>query len=460
MLAIAGAKGGCGNTTTTLGLGGAFARRGLETLVVDCDRQQPDVHVVAGVDNEPTIAALGRDRSWRSLAQEIPGVPGQYVVPGPKMSESVSIETALEAVDAGSTQVLLDCPSGAGPDVVEPLSMADGVVVVTTGTERSLTDTKKTVDQARKQDVPIHGVVMTHCDSVPPEYDSYFDLPVLGVVPEYSTPLTNDAAKAVYTDVVDEILADVEGEPTQDAAGSDGPHSVSDEADSAANGPADVSVASSATAPSAGESGEWRDVGGFETGVDSLDEAVGGISPGSIVVLEADPASQSEQLLYQLTSTRGTLYLSTVRTEPVVRDALRAAPVDVGNPTVRTVSQGAVAEAEQLLSEVPDRSNVVVDSIGALERADRDEYVDFLNTLKEHLVETSSLAVFHSLSRQSVPDNRSTTKQLADAVLTFESRPDGHDWLSVPKLRSNGAYSAPLELRLGGRAETDSSPPE
>lgn len=502
MLAIAGAKGGCGKTTTTLGLAAAFARRGAETLAVDCDRQQPDLHVWAEVDSEPTCAAIDRTTAWRSVAQEVPGRPGVYVLPGPTMSQSVDYERVLDDLDADGTRVLLDCPSGTGPDVVEPLSVADGVVVVTTGTKQSLRDTRKTVDLARRLEVPILGSILTHCEEVPAEYHERFDLPVLAVVPEYGSPLADDAAGVDYANLADELGADDDGEEVtdvepgesagaetaaDDAVADDGPdatpaignsggesdddqsttggtvadageeepagttpEAVAVSADGNGAGPVEV-PATGGPAPAEAAEGDWHRIDGLDTGIEAFDRAVGGVPAGSVVALEADPASQSEQLLYRATATRGTLYVSTIRSEPLVRDALANAPVEVGSPTVRTVPEGAIDEAEQLIAEVPAGSTVVVDAVDALERAEPAAYAEFLDSVKRQLLESGSIAILHCLADPAEPTNRSTTRHVADAVFSFESRPDGVDELTVPKLRTNGAYSEPLALRLDGR---------
>jgi septum site-determining protein MinD len=49
MLVIAGGKGGCGKTTTALGLAAVLAERGAPAVVADADRDMPDLHALAGV---------------------------------------------------------------------------------------------------------------------------------------------------------------------------------------------------------------------------------------------------------------------------------------------------------------------------------------------------------------------------------------------------------------------------
>jgi KaiC/GvpD/RAD55 family RecA-like ATPase len=76
--------------------------------------------------------------------------------------------------------------------------------------------------------------------------------------------------------------------------------------------------------------------GRLRMGIDVLDRKLdGGVPPGSIVAYVADPASQSELLLYELTAARRTLYLTTQRSTEAVEDALARSPATIGNPTVR-----------------------------------------------------------------------------------------------------------------------------
>src|SRR6056297_615748 len=69
MLAIAGGKGGCGKTTTAVGLARAFASLGADPLVVDADLDMPDLHHRTGVDREPGIAAAVEHTDPRTVAQ-------------------------------------------------------------------------------------------------------------------------------------------------------------------------------------------------------------------------------------------------------------------------------------------------------------------------------------------------------------------------------------------------------
>jgi predicted ATP-dependent serine protease len=82
--------------------------------------------------------------------------------------------------------------------------------------------------------------------------------------------------------------------------------------------------------------------GRLSTGIDILDRQLdGGIPPGSIVLLAADPESQSELFLYELTDICSTLYLTTIRSDQAIRDAIDRATGPVGDPTLRDVGGNA-----------------------------------------------------------------------------------------------------------------------
>ncbi|EMA46891.1 RAD55 family ATPase [Halobiforma nitratireducens] len=200
----------------------------------------------------------------------------------------------------------------------------------------------------------------------------------------------------------------------------------------------------------------------LETGIDVLDRKLdGGLPPGYIVAYTADPASQSELLLYELTAARGTLYLTTERSDGVVRHAIERSPSAVGSPTVRHVaSDDPLEEATRLVDALPDGANLIIDTIDVLERTDRDEYVTFLNGLKEKMTETGSIAVLHCLNGTKVPDNRSTTHHAADAVFDLQTELAGteiENHLTIPKFRHGGQPIEAIKLELIEEVAIDTS---
>lgn len=197
-------------------------------------------------------------------------------------------------------------------------------------------------------------------------------------------------------------------------------------------------------------------------GVTALDRQLdGGLPPGSVVAYSAPAASQSELLLYELTRTRTTLYLSTDRSEDAVADALEKATCPTGSPEIRFVPGDAPLEnARRMIRSVGEETNVIVDTCDLLERADRGRYQRFLNEVSNHMQNTGSLAVFHCMERNDGPPLRATTQHMADVVFELDRRHNGSEIetrLSVPKFRGGRALTETIKLELEERVRVDTS---
>jgi len=169
MLAIAGGKGGCGKTTTAVGLARALATPGTRPLVVDADIDMPDLHHRTEVDREPGIAAAVESEDPRAVAQRSDRFPGVDILPcgGADTTTAAALfERLASQGDHGQPDepVLLDCPAGASPDAAAPLRAADRTVLVSTPRERSLRDAAKTAAMARELDAAPVGVVLVRSD--------------------------------------------------------------------------------------------------------------------------------------------------------------------------------------------------------------------------------------------------------------------------------------------------------
>lgn len=202
--------------------------------------------------------------------------------------------------------------------------------------------------------------------------------------------------------------------------------------------------------------------GRLPTGISVLDRQLqGGIPKGSIVLLEAEPASQSELFLYELTATRGTLYLTTVRSDQAVEDAFKRSTTRIGNPTVRDVGGDAPLDrVNRLIGTLPEGANLIVDVVDVLERYGRDRYRRFLNELQTVMVNTGGMAILHGLKGADIPDNRDMTGHVADVVFDLRTDLDGaevENRLVVPKFRGGRALAEPIKLKLTESVSIDTS---
>lgn len=179
MLAVAGGKGGCGKTTTALGIASVFGEREPVT-VVDADVDMPDLHVETETPLEPGLDALASGApidDCRHGALELPGVS---VVPAGTTGDA--IERSLERLGRCDERVVVDTPAGASVDATRPIRAADSALLVTTPTREGLVDATKTAEIARSVGTPIVGVLVNRSDgSVDPAH--LFDCDVLGHVP-------------------------------------------------------------------------------------------------------------------------------------------------------------------------------------------------------------------------------------------------------------------------------------
>ncbi|WP_266077629.1 MinD/ParA family ATP-binding protein [Haladaptatus caseinilyticus] len=209
MLAIAGGKGGCGKTTTTLGLAGALGRTRRTVLAVDADIDMPDLHLLAEVNGSPGLPTIEQGGRVEDATHPPQSLSGVEIVPAPQSAnEGVHLPTALTRLTGYADHVLVDCPAGAGPDAATPLRVAEHVLLVTTPDPASLRDTAKTAAMARTLDTTIIGCVLTRADSVPSGVERLLDCPVLITVPPTKTPvLPEESVARAYDALASTILS-------------------------------------------------------------------------------------------------------------------------------------------------------------------------------------------------------------------------------------------------------------
>lgn len=201
----------------------------------------------------------------------------------------------------------------------------------------------------------------------------------------------------------------------------------------------------------------------LETGIEVLDRKLeGGIPAGSIVVLSAAPASQAELFLYELTATRGSLWLSLNRTAEAVTESIANTPTETGDPTIRHISgEAPLDNAGKLVSALPDKSNLIVDPVDVLESQEPpSRFRSFMNDLQNHIFNTDSVAIMHCLNGRSVPPLRDTTEHFADAVFHLETDVGGDEIenrLSVPKFRGGKAPIDTIKLDLEEEVSVDTT---
>lgn len=202
MLAITGGKGGCGKTTTALGLAGALARQGHTPLVVDGDCDMPDIHHRINVARNSSqqrdrkherqtlrtggIDELARGARLQSVTVDVTGMSGVSVVTGGRRE---SLGTALRRVGRWDGPVLVDCGAGTHEDSVRPLRYAECALVVSTDQPQCVEDSERTRSIVQQFSASLAGVVIRKTTdsvgTVPREWT------VLGQLPAVDNPLAS-----------------------------------------------------------------------------------------------------------------------------------------------------------------------------------------------------------------------------------------------------------------------------
>lgn len=200
----------------------------------------------------------------------------------------------------------------------------------------------------------------------------------------------------------------------------------------------------------------------LSTGIGTLDRKLNdGLPAGSILVLSASPASQSEQFLRDMTGARQTQVVTTRRPKRAVERSMYRTSPNPENVTVREVNgANPIDETLSLVEGLPDGANLIIDPLDPLERSERSEYESFLNAVQATALDRDALVVFHCLNGHRIPEYRDMTEYVADVVFELQTEVRGEaivNRLAVPKLRDGKPFEKPLKLELTDKVGIDTS---
>jgi archaellum biogenesis ATPase FlaH len=207
----------------------------------------------------------------------------------------------------------------------------------------------------------------------------------------------------------------------------------------------------------------------LSTGVKMLDRGLnGGLPAGSVTALEAPPGSQGQLLLHELSTARGTMWMSFARSEQAVERSIADSPAPTGmddpdvSLSVKYMSgETPVDDVFKFLAAVPQGSNIVLDPADVLEaESTPSDYRSFLNNLQSHLLDNDSLAVLYCTRGESNPDLRTTTKYFADVVFELDNHytsSEVENTLRIPKYSRGECPSGVIGLELKTHVAVDTS---
>jgi len=165
VFAVASGKGGVGKSTTTANLGVALADDGFDVAIVDVDLGMANLAGLFGVDEAVTLHdVLAGDASPADATYDAHGVtlvPGSTDLEQFAEADAKSLHRMVTHLRADHDVVLLDAGAGLSYDIAMAMSVADGVLLVTTAELNSLTDATKTGQLVSKLEKPVVGAVFT-----------------------------------------------------------------------------------------------------------------------------------------------------------------------------------------------------------------------------------------------------------------------------------------------------------
>jgi len=392
----------------------------------------PDEPAASGPTTRFSDAAAEDDSADSSLARS-PTTPERAVRDGHGESEPTDSRTPTAA------------PVDGDRDRSEPTAS-------TTSPPTSTEDGSRTLDSAG-QPSAAGGVVEDDPDQSEPgtATDAPEDPPSAGA--HASEPSGTPAAAAGTA--VDEPGTPAPGGATT----ATGDTAVGDEAFETSS-PDEPGSTASGRAADAGDATTASGTNRLATGIDALDRAMGGgVPPGRLVVLVADPGVQSELIVDSVLSQRDTLFVTTDRPDWEVMKDIEPG-LGSGEVTIREHTPDSLLSGlDTLLDQIGTSSNFIIDSVNELELVPRQRYRIFLSDVKRRLFETGSLGLLTGVT-VGHESARDLTLRRADIVWRLETRTTDRaieNRLTVPKFRGGAAMTETVKLELTDEIRVDTS---
>ena len=236
VLTIAGGKGGVGKTTTAINAGVALQEAGYDTIIVDADLGMTNIGELLGIDHQPSFHDVLAGEASISDAT-VRGPNGISILAGERSLEAFArgdpsnLRPVVHSLQEAYEVVVIDTGAGLSHETLVPMGLADGVVLVSTPDEVSLTDAKKAAQLAGKVDGEVLGAVVTRAtaDTNVSTVAAQLSEEVLAVVPEDSEatrqePLVLRASESyaaqayrrLATKLTDRLAPTVDAEATPD----------------------------------------------------------------------------------------------------------------------------------------------------------------------------------------------------------------------------------------------------
>lgn len=193
IIGVMSGKGGVGKTTLVSNLGVTLSQAGKKVGIVDANLSGANLGLHFGLISYPTSVhdvMRGNTELTDAMYKHPSGVD---IVPASLSIEDLDVEPRnirqqiMEQM-SDKDYVLVDCATGLDRETMKAMEMVDDVILVTHPELPTISDALRTKTIAKKYDKNVLGIVMNRVnrsDELKKEnISAFFDLPVIGVIPE------------------------------------------------------------------------------------------------------------------------------------------------------------------------------------------------------------------------------------------------------------------------------------
>lgn len=216
VLAIAGAKGGVGKTTTSINLGAALTEAGADVAIVEADLAMANVADFISVgDSADLHDVLTGNANVADATYETPAgtvLPSGMDLSGFADANVDELADVVAELRDRHDLVLLDTGAGVSYESVLPLAIADATILVSTPRVAAVRDASKTAELVDRVEGNVLGIVFTKSGtgSTPPveRISEFVGADLLGHVgDDPAIPTSQDRRRPVVTEAPDSAAA-------------------------------------------------------------------------------------------------------------------------------------------------------------------------------------------------------------------------------------------------------------
>jgi len=189
-IAIVSGKGGVGKTTTTINLGLALYKIGVNVILLDGNITTPNLGLYLGVLKTPTSlnnALRGEVHISKAIYQHDSGlkiIPSDLAVDAIENIDFGKIKKTILDLDRHANVLLVDTAATLGSETQKILEVVDEAIVVTNIDKGSLVDALKTIETCKKIQTPVIGVIVNKVKKRldKKKIEEFLGIPIIGVI--------------------------------------------------------------------------------------------------------------------------------------------------------------------------------------------------------------------------------------------------------------------------------------